>query len=92
VISLPNYYAFALSREGMDQSEIVYSYPAETAERMRAELKWAIELRPEFPESKFNRSVRLGLRNQINERQQASAWLGRQQPKGRPLNGSFTGS
>jgi tetratricopeptide (TPR) repeat protein len=45
------YYAFALSREGMDQSEIVSWYPPETVSKMRSELKLAIELRPDFPES-----------------------------------------
>ncbi|MEP6913677.1 MAG: tetratricopeptide repeat protein [bacterium] len=45
------YYAFALSRERMDQREIVMSYAPETAATMRAELKKAIELRPGFPES-----------------------------------------
>ncbi|HVQ38677.1 MAG TPA: tetratricopeptide repeat protein, partial [Pyrinomonadaceae bacterium] len=45
------YYALALSREGMNDSEIVTSYLPETAAKMRAELNRAIELRPEFPES-----------------------------------------
>jgi len=45
------YYAFALSREGMDQSRIVSAYTPETAAKMRAELKKAIELRPDYPES-----------------------------------------
>lgn len=45
------YYAFALSREGMDERGIVSAYAPETAAKMRAELKRAIELRPDFPES-----------------------------------------
>jgi tetratricopeptide (TPR) repeat protein len=45
------YYAYALSREGMDSSNYVRSYPAETTSTMRAELKRAIELNPTFPES-----------------------------------------
>jgi tetratricopeptide (TPR) repeat protein len=45
------YYAYALSREGMDASHMIRSYPAETASTMRAELKKAIELNPTFPES-----------------------------------------
>lgn len=45
------YYAYALSRQEMDQSKIVSAYAPETDEKMRAELKKAIELRPDFPES-----------------------------------------
>ena len=45
------YYAYALSREEMDQSQMVSAYAPETAAKMRAELKKAIELRPDFPES-----------------------------------------
>ncbi len=45
------YYAYALSREGMDHREIVSEYAPEAAARMRAEIKRAIELRPEFLES-----------------------------------------
>ena len=45
------YYAFALSREGMDASNIVRDYSAETASLMRAELTKAIDLNPNFPES-----------------------------------------
>jgi tetratricopeptide (TPR) repeat protein len=45
------YYAYALSREGMAEGELVSTYPAETAAKMRAELKKAIELRPDYPES-----------------------------------------
>ena len=45
------YYAFALSREGMDQTQRVAGYEPERLQTMRAELKKAIELKPEFPES-----------------------------------------
>jgi len=45
------YYAYALSREGMDSNDLVREYPADTAATMRAELKRAIELNPSFPES-----------------------------------------
>lgn len=45
------YYAYALSREGMDSNNFVKSYPAETTSTMRSELKKAIELNPTFPES-----------------------------------------
>lgn len=45
------YYAYALSREGMDQNDMIRNYPPETAATMRAELKRAIELSPTFPES-----------------------------------------
>jgi tetratricopeptide (TPR) repeat protein len=45
------YYAYALSREGMEESGMVLGYPAESAATMRAELRKAIELRPDYPES-----------------------------------------
>jgi len=45
------YYAYALSREGMDAGNFVRSYSPETAAIMRAELKKAIELGPNFPGS-----------------------------------------
>ncbi|HEV7858733.1 MAG TPA: tetratricopeptide repeat protein [Pyrinomonadaceae bacterium] len=45
------YYAFALSREGMGQSQMIMGYPDETALKMRAELKKAIALKPDFAES-----------------------------------------
>jgi tetratricopeptide (TPR) repeat protein len=44
-------YAYALSREGMDEGNMVHGYTQETAAEMRAELKKAIELAPTFPES-----------------------------------------
>lgn len=45
------YYAYALSREGMDTNNFIRSYPPETTSIMRAELKKAIDLSPTFPES-----------------------------------------
>ena len=45
------YYAYALSREGMNSTNFVRDYPADKAAIMRAELKRAIELNPTFPES-----------------------------------------
>jgi tetratricopeptide (TPR) repeat protein len=45
------YYAYVLSREGMDESQIVSEYEPKTAARIRAELDKAIELRPDYPES-----------------------------------------
>ena len=45
------YYAYALSREGMDTNNFVRSYSPETTSIMRAELKKAIGLSPAFPES-----------------------------------------
>ncbi len=45
------YYAYALSREGMDANNFVRSYSPETTSLMRAELKKAINLSPAFPES-----------------------------------------
>jgi tetratricopeptide (TPR) repeat protein len=44
-------YAFALSREGMNERNIVSDYTPEVTSEMRAELKRAIELSPTFPES-----------------------------------------
>ena len=45
------YYAYALSREGMDSTNMVRGYSAESANLMRAELRKAIQLNPTFPES-----------------------------------------
>lgn len=45
------YYAYALSREGMDANNVVYMYAQDTAAKMRSELAKAIELNPNFPES-----------------------------------------
>jgi tetratricopeptide (TPR) repeat protein len=45
------YYAFALSREGMDEAGTIQGYPKETAGEMRSALQKAIQLRPDFPES-----------------------------------------
>jgi tetratricopeptide (TPR) repeat protein len=44
-------YAFALSREGMNERNMVSGYTTEITDEMRAELKRAIELSPTFPES-----------------------------------------
>jgi len=45
------YYAYALSREGMDETGRVRGYDAETLRAMRGSLLKSIELRPDFPES-----------------------------------------
>jgi predicted Zn-dependent protease len=45
------YYAYALSREGNRDMQTVLGFAPETAVKMRSELKRAIELRPDFPES-----------------------------------------
>ena len=45
------YYAFALSREGIRDTDTVMGFAPEIAAKMRAELKRAIELRPDFLES-----------------------------------------
>lgn len=45
------YYAYTLSREGMDRSEFVSRYDDQTVQTMRAELRKAIELNPDFTES-----------------------------------------
>ena len=45
------YYAYALSREGVRDTDTVMGLAPEIAAKMRAELKRAIELRPDFLES-----------------------------------------
>jgi tetratricopeptide (TPR) repeat protein len=45
------HYAYALSREAMDDNNWVYMYAPENAATMRFELTRAIELNPDFPES-----------------------------------------
>jgi tetratricopeptide (TPR) repeat protein len=45
------YYAFVLSREGMDEAQVVSAYAPKTAARIRAELDKVVELRPDYPES-----------------------------------------
>jgi len=45
------YYAYALSREGTGEMNMVTGYLPETATRMREELEKAIKLRPDYPES-----------------------------------------
>lgn len=45
------YYAFALSRQGRGDEQLVDGFAAEAAAKMRAELKRAMELRPDFLES-----------------------------------------
>ncbi len=45
------FYAYLLSREGMDDDQRIESYAAESAGIMRAELSRAIELKPDFAES-----------------------------------------
>jgi len=45
------YLAFALSRSAMDEGLSISTYAPETVETMRAELRRAIELNPNFPES-----------------------------------------
>jgi tetratricopeptide (TPR) repeat protein len=45
------YYAYGLSRQGMDESLVVTGYEPEQVKVMRAELLRAIELAPSYPES-----------------------------------------
>lgn len=45
------YYAYALSREGNLGADTIMTIAPETAAKIRSELKRAIELRPDFPES-----------------------------------------
>ena len=51
---LPHYYyAYALSRQGGVEGGLVSGYPADRAAEMRASLRKAISLRPDFPESYY---------------------------------------
>lgn len=51
---LPHYYyAYALSRQGAVEGGFVPGYPPERAAEMRASLRKAISLRPDFPESYY---------------------------------------
>jgi predicted Zn-dependent protease len=45
------YYAYVLSRVGNRDMQTLMGFPPEAAAKMRSELKQAIELRPDFPES-----------------------------------------
>jgi len=45
------YYAYALSREAMDESNFVSGYEPEVAQKMREHLKKAVTIAPGFPES-----------------------------------------
>lgn len=45
------YFAFALSRQGMSEGLLIYSYPSEVVAEIRAHLESAIALNPYFPES-----------------------------------------
>jgi tetratricopeptide (TPR) repeat protein len=45
------YFAYALSRDGMGDSGLVTGFKPETVVKIRDELKKAIQLRPDFPES-----------------------------------------
>ncbi len=47
------YYAYVLSREGMDEEYLVSGYAPELVETMRGELRQAIKLAPDFPESYY---------------------------------------
>jgi tetratricopeptide (TPR) repeat protein len=59
------YYAYALSREGMTNDQVVLGYHADTAARIREELKQAIALQPEYPES-YNLLAFVNLVTQTN--------------------------
>jgi len=45
------YYAYTLSREGMNENGLITSYAPETAEKIRSLLRKTIELNPSFAES-----------------------------------------
>ncbi len=45
------YYAYALSREGMDERGMSSGYAPETAREMRSALRKAIGMKPDFPET-----------------------------------------
>lgn len=47
------YYAFALSREGMNENNFVMGYPPESVQTMRDHLERAIQISPEFAESYY---------------------------------------
>ncbi len=47
------YYAFALSREGMDENNVVRSFAPESVQTMREHLEKAIQLAPNFAESYY---------------------------------------
>ncbi len=47
------YYAFTLSREGMDENNIIRNYDSQAAQMMREHLEKAIRLAPEFAESYY---------------------------------------
>lgn len=66
---LINYYhAYVLSREGMGSDQRVTGYADGTAAKMRAELRKAIELRPDFPEAyKLLAFINLVTDNQLDE-------------------------
>ncbi|HEX8651305.1 MAG TPA: tetratricopeptide repeat protein [Pyrinomonadaceae bacterium] len=62
------YYAFALSREGMDEEHSISGYAPEAARRMQIELRKAIELAPGFPESYHLLAfVQLALNERLDE-------------------------
>ena len=62
------YYAFVLSREGMGEDQRVMGYTDDAAAKMRAELKKAIGLRPDFPESyKLLAFINLVTNSQLDE-------------------------
>ena len=62
------YYAFALSREGMDGEHSISGYAPEAARRMQVELRKAIELAPGFPESYHLLAfVQLALNERLDE-------------------------
>lgn len=45
------YYAYVLSKQGDADQTLIFSYPPETAKTIQSELKKAIALKPDFPES-----------------------------------------
>ena len=45
------YYAYAISQEGMSAAQVVSGYSPENLTKMREELRRAIDLRPDYPES-----------------------------------------
>jgi FimV-like protein len=62
------YYAYALSREGNGDMQMVMGFAPETAAKMRSELRRAIQLRPDFPESySLLAFVNLVTNNEIDE-------------------------
>lgn len=62
------YYAFVLSKQGDADQTLIFSYPPETAKTIQSELKKAIALKPDFPESySLSAFVKLVMGEELDE-------------------------